>query len=748
MFDPALVTLSVLIAAVASYTALDLSGRIRAYRGAVASAWLAAAAIAMGGGIWSMHFVAMLAYAQPGLEVAYDPTLTLASLVLAIGVTGIAFKVSSRPGSGALALGLAGLFMGLGVVTMHYTGMRAMRMHAHMTHDPFWVGAAGLIAVAAATGALWLTSADGGSGWRRWLAALAMGFAISGMHYVGMLGVDFEHAELTPAVQEASDITRTTLVLAVSGTTFVTLFLALVASLFDRRIAELSAREAAALRRSEERSRELYRQTPLPLHALDARGIVEQVSDEWLDLLGRSRDEVLGRPLTDFMEPESARGHAASGLADQRQAERRFLSKDGRVLDVLLSTRVERDADGRFLRALGGLVDVTARKQAEAALRQSQKIEAIGQLTGGVAHDFNNLLAVVLGNLELLGRRLPDDPRLRRLLDGAVQGAHRGAALTQRLLAFSRRQDLRPEPVEVPALVAGITDLVAKAVGPSVAIEADFPRDLPRAQVDANQLELAIVNLALNARDAMPEGGRVRVTAAAVTIGHGAPCGLVPARYLRLDVSDTGHGMDEATLARASEPFFTTKGVGKGTGLGLSMVQGLAEQSGGRIDLESALGAGTRVSLWLPVAGSEPVPIRPREAEAAPGPGGEGLRLLVVDDDPLVLLSTVEMLRDLGYATVEAGSGEEALARLRSDGPFDAVVTDHAMPGMTGAQLAERLAEGWPGLPVLMVTGYAEAGGRTEGRLPTLGKPFGQEGLARAVRACLDARATAAVAAE
>jgi PAS domain S-box-containing protein len=449
MFDTALVTLSIVIAAVASYTALELSGRIRAYRGRTAAAWLAAAAIAMGGGIWSMHFVAMLAYSQPGLVVSYDPGLTVASLLIAIAVTGVAFAVSGRPGAGAFSLGLSGLFMGLGVVTMHFTGMRAMSMHAAMSHDPFWVGVAALIAVAAATGALWLRDAAGG-GWRRWVAALAMGVAISGMHYSGMLGVGFAPENLAPLAQGDSDLTRTTLVLVVSGTTFVVLFVALVASIFDRRMADMSQREAAALRQSEERSRDLYRQTPLPLHALDAEGVVEQVSDEWLELLGRDRDEVLGRPLADFMEPVSALEQSATGLSDQRQAERRFVAKDGRILDVLLSTRVERDDSGRFLRALGGLVDVTARKRTEAALRQSQKIEAIGQLTGGVAHDFNNLLAVVLGNLELLGRRMPDDPKLRRLVDGAVQGAQRGAALTQRLLAFSRRQDLRPEPVDVP----------------------------------------------------------------------------------------------------------------------------------------------------------------------------------------------------------------------------------------------------------------------------------------------------------
>ena len=472
------------------------------------------------------------------------------------------------------------------------------------------------------------------------------------------------------------------------------------------------------------------------------------MSDAWLDLLGYRHDEVIGRRLTDFMVEESARRRIQvdwpkllreGALRDQ---DYRLVTKAGDVLDVVLSARVERDAEGRFVRALCGLVDVTARKRAEEALRQSQKIEAVGQLTGGVAHDFNNLLAVVLGNLELLRKRMPDDPTLVRFVDNAIQGAERGASLTQRMLSFARRQDLRPEPVDVLDLVRGMAELLQRRIGPMVRIETHFPLDLPRAQVDANQLELAVVNLVVNARDAMPEGGTITIAARQATVGPGDRSGLAPGAYVCLSLTDTGEGMDEATLARAMEPFFTTKGVGKGTGLGLSMVHGLAEQSGGRLLLRSRKGEGTTAEIWLPVA--KPVAEAAAEpgaapTKASPGPKSKPLTVLVVDDDSLVLMNTAAMLEDLGHRTIEATSGPQALDVLRGAEPVDVVVTDQAMPGMTGVQLAAAIRAERPGLPVILATGYAELPPGTDPSLPKLRKPFQQEALARMIANCLRA---------
>jgi CheY-like chemotaxis protein len=370
-----------------------------------------------------------------------------------------------------------------------------------------------------------------------------------------------------------------------------------------------------------------------------------------------------------------------------------------------------------------------------------QKMESLGKLTGGVAHDFNNLLMAVLGNLNLLRKRLPEDPRIARLIDGAIQGAERGATLTRRMLAFARRQELKPEAVDVARLVDGMADLMRRSLGPAVQIGTDFLDDLPAVQVDPNQLELALLNLAVNARDAMPLGGRLVITARCASVAGGAAQELAPGRYVRLAVSDTGTGMDEATLARASEPFFTTKGVGKGTGLGLSMVHGLAAQSGGAMHIVSRVGAGTTVELWLPVAedapGEAPVPEEPAGA-AASAAAARPCHVMVVDDDPLIAVGTAEMLEDLGHTVIVVSSAARALDALRAGAQVDLVITDHAMPGMTGIELARQIRETWPGLSVLLATGYADLPEREFAGLPRLAKPYRQEELAAQIARLLD----------
>jgi PAS domain S-box-containing protein len=736
-----LVALSILIAMAASYTALDLAGRIQAAQEWAKHVWLAAAAFAMGGSIWSMHFVAMLAFSMPDMLVDYDLSLTAISFALPILVTGVGFHVVSRFGQSLTALALSGLLMGFGIAGMHYTGMAAMRMPASLSYNSLWVAISVLIAIGASTVALWLAFQHSGL-LQRLVAAVAMGGAISGMHYAAMQGAIFT---LDPGIDHAhghASLGQTSLALAVSATTFLILFLALIAAMFDRRFALLAAREATALRASEEQYRTLYKKTPLPLHSANKAGVIDHVSDAWLDLLGYSREEVVGRPITDFMTEDSIQHRTQvvwpTLLRDGvfKDAEYRLVAKSGAILDVLMSGRVERDADGRFLSILGGIMDITARRRAEEALRQAQKIEVVGQLTGGVAHDFNNLLAVILGNLDLLRKRVPDDPKITRLIDSALQGAQRGAALTQRMLAFARRQDLRPEPVDVPDLVKGMTDLLQRSIGPMVRIETRFPLGLTLAQVDANQLELALLNLVVNARDAMPEGGTITIAGQEQTIGSDRISGLAPGLYVCLSVSDTGHGMDEATLARAMEPFFTTKGVGRGTGLGLSMVHGLAAQSGGRLVLKSHKGQGTTAEIWLPaiqVAATAPAEaIRVGDA-TNPGPAIRPLTILVVDDDALVLQSTAAMLEELGHRVLEASSGREALEYLSRAQSVDVVITDYAMPGMTGLQLAETIKQRWPHLPVILASGYTDLPLHQELNLVRLSKPFGQDRLARAI---------------
>jgi PAS domain S-box-containing protein len=372
-------------------------------------------------------------------------------------------------------------------------------------------------------------------------------------------------------------------------------------------------------------------------------------------------------------------------------------------------------------------------REREVALQQlheSQKMESIGQLTGGVAHDFNNLLAVILGSLSLLKKAVPDDPRVSRLLDRAILGAERGATLTTRLLAFARRQELKVEFVALQKLIPEMLDFLRHSVGPNVAIHVEVSPEVCAVEVDANQLELALINLAVNARDAMPQGGTL--TIACHNEDHGKKVGLPRDPFVCVTISDTGEGMSAATLARAQEPFFTTKGVGKGTGLGLSMVQGFAAQSGGDMRIRSEPGKGTKVTLWLPRAKEGPImanveilppqPIEPRI-----------LRVLLVDDDILVSMGAADMLLDLGHSVTEAPSGAHALKILESDGRFDVVVTDYAMPGMNGFELAQRIKTGHPRLPIVLATGYAELPADRSIEFGHLSKPYTSQDLAAAL---------------
>ncbi len=396
------------------------------------------------------------------------------------------------------------------------------------------------------------------------------------------------------------------------------------------------------------------------------------------------------------------------------------------------------------------LEEIRSREEIEERLRQAQKMEMIGQLTGGVAHDFNNLLMAVLGNLELLGRYPPQDARATRLIEGAIQGARRGAALTQRLLAFARSQDLKVEPVDLEHLLRGMLDLLERSVGPAIEMRLEVTPDLPPALVDANQVEMALLNLALNAKDAMPQGGRLTITldrAVVRPVLGNRKAALAPGYYLRFVVTDTGHGMDQATLARAIDPFFTTKARGKGTGLGLSTIHSAAVQLNGDLRLASEPGRGTRVELWLPVTeAARDQPDRPLPAAplpAAPLPAWDpALRasILVVDDDALIAMLTTRMLEDLGHEVIETHSAAKAVAVLEDAQRVDLMITDVSMPGMTGLQLAAAARRLRPTMPVLLATGHADLPDEEASALPRLGKPYQQDQLAAEVARLLNLR--------
>jgi signal transduction histidine kinase/ActR/RegA family two-component response regulator len=369
---------------------------------------------------------------------------------------------------------------------------------------------------------------------------------------------------------------------------------------------------------------------------------------------------------------------------------------------------------------------------AVAQLHEAQKFETLGQLTGGVAHDFNNLLTPITGALDLLYRKYGDsDARSARLLSNALTAADRAKTLLQRLLGFARRQALRPQATDIAGLLAGMRDLISSSVGPAIDLRIRSEPDLPSALVDANQLELAVLNLCVNARDAMANGGPLTILAEEVAVGPRSSPKLKPGLYVRLSVIDAGCGMDAETLARAIEPFYSTKEFGRGTGLGLSMVHGLAAQLGGGFDLSSEPGEGTRVDLYLPVA-AEDAPAQTRPVAEPMQMIGRRLKVLLVDDEEIVRTATAEMIRDLGHDVEEAAGGSEAIARLDAGLDVDVLVTDYMMPGMDGGLLARRVAKTNPGLPLLLITGYTGRGDSVL-HLPRLSKPFGQSDIAAAL---------------
>lgn len=371
---------------------------------------------------------------------------------------------------------------------------------------------------------------------------------------------------------------------------------------------------------------------------------------------------------------------------------------------------------------------VAQREAALARVHEMQKLETIGQLTGGVAHDFNNLLTPIVGALDMVARLHEGDERIRKLTGAGLQAAERARTLVQRLLAFARRQHLQARPVNVRQLVNGMEDLLTRSLGPQIVLKIESEASLPPAMMDPNQFELALLNLAVNARDAMPEGGTLTIAVGQQSMAHKAR--LPEGRYIRVSVSDTGSGMDEETIKRAVEPFFTTKAKGQGTGLGLSMVHGLAAQSGGDFALTSVPGRGTTATLWLPAATASLDDSTPQATSTPALRRGQGAAVLLVDDEELVRSGTAEMLIDAGYLVRQASSGHQALALLRDGLDVAVLITDYAMPGMTGAQLASEAVQLRPALPVLVITGFASLNDNTVIDLPRLSKPFRQVELA------------------
>jgi PAS domain S-box-containing protein len=638
-------------------------------------------------------------------------------------------------------------------------------------------------------------------------------------------------------------------------------------------ISWIGLHRARALRQSEARYRTLYERTPVPMHRLDRDGRVLSVSDFWLEMMGYSREEVIGRYIYEFQTGRSAaqfrteiwpRTLAHGGI---RQIEREYVTKDGSIVHGLLSSRVELDdagaaadihavivditslkrveqelrrekelsgfllksstegivgtdtefrvtlwnpameamtgfaprqalgrmlfdlfphfsgtsieiawrdtlagktlevrdrtyvmprtgkrgyyearyaplygEDGAIIGATALVRDTTERHAMEEALRQSQKMEAVGQLTGGIAHDFNNLLTAIIGNLQLVDDMLPDDePRLKRQIGAAQRAADRGARLTSQLLAFSRRQTLRPEIRDLNGLIHEVDNLTQRAAGEAITTRFNLQQGLWLCRVDPAQFEAAILNVVVNARDAMTAGGTVTIETANVAVTAEDGQGMQPGDYVRVSISDTGIGMSPEILARASEPFFTTKEVGKGTGLGLSMVYGFIQQSGGELRIESEPGAGTRIDMYLPrsLQTAEHIAVNPTPQ---PEPATRA-KILVVDDDLDVRETVTAVLRTLGYDVLTVANGVAALEIVRGDGRIDLLFSDIIMGGgMTGIELARAVRQDHPQVNILLTSGFPVRGahGMSGGdEFPTLTKPYRREVLAEAVRSAL-----------
>jgi NO-binding membrane sensor protein with MHYT domain/nitrogen-specific signal transduction histidine kinase/CheY-like chemotaxis protein len=634
-YNPALVLLSYLVAVLGSYAFLQFATRIAELRHTgLRLGWMAIGAIAMGCGIWAMHFIAMLAHILP-IPVSYDPGVTTLSGVPAILAAAIALHVVARPVVTAPRLLIGGTLMGAGIGAMHYTGMSAMQLDAVVRYDPALFVASIVVAVVLAVLALqtreWLSRLRLGrlGNMREVAGALILGFAVTAMHYTAMESTYC----FAPAGQRGSvaDLDQPIFAAVTALIASLVVVLALVAVIFDRRVAV----EAAA------------------------------------------RAEVMA--------------------SHRRTSEQLF---------------------------------------------QAQKMEAVGQLTGGVAHDFNNILTIVLANADAILEDQAAPPHIARRAQQICDAGQKASDLTRQLLAFSRRQILKPEKCDLSDIVAATGQLMRRTLGEHIVVQTVGAANLWAVNVDRTQVETSLINLCINARDAMPRGGRITIETKNVTLDRDYVLGLedevAMGDYVMLSVTDTGSGMPPEIVKRAFEPFYTTKEVGQGTGLGLSMVYGFMRQSNGHIKIYSEVGHGTTVRMYFPRSSALPATAAPGRRQAAPG-GSE--RILVVEDEDAVRAIVGEQLRGLGYDVKLAGDAEEALALLR-DHPFDLVLTDVVMPGrLNGKALADEVVRSWPGTRVVFMSGYSENALLNDGRLDSgvmlLAKPHQKADLARIIRSAL-----------
>jgi signal transduction histidine kinase/NO-binding membrane sensor protein with MHYT domain/ActR/RegA family two-component response regulator len=755
-----------------------------------------------------MHFIAMLAFSMSGMEMTYDLPLTLVSLAIAIVFTGAGFAIIDWEGRSWARLISAGLLMGLGVVAMHYVGMAAMQMAAAtMSYGRFWVAVSVLIAIGAATAAVWLAARDQRL-LHRIAASIVMGVAISGMHYAGMRAAVFTGSSADMAHGDAS-VGQTYLAILIGSVTCIILLMAQGAARIEKLLLGYQRRDqrnALRIRVSDvlraesthdalsELARllgEHFNVSRCGYGRLDEDADVFEYDVCWTNgtvpqLLGRFPASAFGAKIVaalaagqtvvidDLLQAqlsnESLTRKTAEGLDTRailvvpfviggrlrtiiylnERSPRRWSGDDVRFMEEIADRSrlvIERGAVETELRELNATLEarVDARtrelQEAQEALVQSQKMEAVGQLVSGLAHDFNNVLGSVVGAFDLIRRNPANRERVVKYADAKLQAAQRGAKLTAQLLAFSRSQRIQLSAIPLRRAIEDFRDLLQKTVGPMVELRLALDASSTCVLGDLTQIEMMLLNLAINARDAMPEGGTLTVSTELREMQGDRD--LEPGHYIELSVRDTGTGMDEETLRRAMDPFFTTKAVGKGTGLGLAQIYGSVKQSGGTVRIQSALGAGTTVNVFLRCtdekrATEDRAKVDDVEFDFPPR------KILLVDDDDDLRDLLVSALELHGHVVYEARDGKGALILLETECP-DIAVLDFAMPEMNGAELAGRIAECRPFLPVLFASGYADTNAveRTVGKNARLiWKPFQIDELLVAIETTLTSSST------
>jgi NO-binding membrane sensor protein with MHYT domain/nitrogen-specific signal transduction histidine kinase/ActR/RegA family two-component response regulator len=756
--DPTLVGLSFGVACLASYAALQLASRVLVATGVARALWLLGSAFTMGVGIWSMHFVAMLAF-HVAVPVAYDVDLLLLSVLVAIAASLLAFMVVSRTAPQFGALAAASLLMGPAIAGMHYIGMASLRMSARIEYDRTLVTLSVIIAITASLAALRLSVAFRDDvrprpAWHKPASAVLMALAICGMHYTGMAAARFIPTD-GPALTGLNLLATNGLAYAVGFSAAIIAAIAVAAVLLDRSV-RATLTEADLLRRSEELLRESQERLRFVLAAarmttwdldLDERTIF------WSDhaLFSATQTE----RLDDFLARVNADDRPAfEGALQQAGSEGQFdvdfrLSMAGGAIRWLHAEGRRLNAGARSERRLVGLsIDITERRYLEDQFRQAQKMEAVGQLAGGIAHDFNNLLTVIRGNTEITIDSMAPTDALRAGLQEVLTASERAAALTRQLLAFSRRQLMQLRPVNLNVVIRDFEPMLMRLVGEDIVIAIRLDPSVPAAMADRGQLEQILMNLALNARAAMPAGGTLRIDTGAAQshdLHQASREEIVPGEYVLLKVSDTGSGIDPVIQARVFEPFFTTKGPGEGSGLGLSTVYGIVKQSGGHVFVDSRPGEGASFTIYLRCAPADG-PAAPAAVESWSAAPNGSETILLVEDEAGVRRLTRQILERHGYRVLEATHGVHGLEVAdRHDGPIHGLVTDVVMPEMGGRELAERLLDVRPDVCVLFMSAYTNdeilRRGLVDPSMAFIPKPFSAKAFVAAVRASLDAPA-------